>query len=323
MDSPEVDVGAREVPGVLDIAHQCLPSVTLVGLALAGELGVELRDGEAASPGDGNVAGVAVGADATQPGGVVRLCELQPAEVAPDDQVVGIRMFVDDDPGVVAGHDDLTKDGQGGVVAGGGDETSGSVRRPGSLHVVDAGVDEDVLQFGLHRQPQVDPVDAGVVGGADLEVAQDDKDGGEAAIERRVRARRRDDGGAGLRHALDDGPVVAQGEVADCAEDRDRLLRADDLDRDPAGGWAADGRHDDPPAEDAGGNGHAATSGRDHVREAARERRGVVGGIVADGPIGAGVEDDGGGLGCPGRSGEHDLNRGLGGVSGGECFQRG
>ena len=55
--------------------------------------------------------------------------------------------------------------------------------RPGGLHIIDTGVDEDILQLGLHRETQVDAVDARVVVGAYVKVPQDDEHGREAAVQ--------------------------------------------------------------------------------------------------------------------------------------------
>jgi hypothetical protein len=40
----------------------------------------------------------------------------------------------------------------------------------GRLHIVDVGIDEDVLEFALHRVQQIDAADTGIVVGADVQV---------------------------------------------------------------------------------------------------------------------------------------------------------
>ena len=183
LDGPEVEVGVRKIPRVFNVAYECLPGIAFVGLPAAREFGIELFNRESAGPADGDMASIAVGAHAPEPRRMMGLGELKAASITCHDQVVGVGVLVDDNPGMVTGHDDLPEDSQRGVITGGGDEPFGPMGRPGGLHIIDTGVDEDILQLGLHRETQVDAVDARVVVGAYVQVKQDDEHGGEATVQ--------------------------------------------------------------------------------------------------------------------------------------------
>ena len=98
--------------------------------------------------------------------------EFQAVDVGGHHDVVAVGVLVDQDAGVISGHDHVAQDREGPVVAGRRADAGLTVGGLGRLHIVDVSVDEDVLEFALRCVQQIDAADAGIVVGADVQVPQ-------------------------------------------------------------------------------------------------------------------------------------------------------
>ncbi len=95
-------------------------------------------------------------------GGVVGGGEFQTVPVGTKDDVVAVSVLVDHDSGVVSGDGHVTQEGEGRAVVGRRDQPLGAMGRLGGLHVVDAGVDENILESALQGVGESTPPMAGL-----------------------------------------------------------------------------------------------------------------------------------------------------------------
>ena len=135
---PPVDIADSEVVGVVDVAGDLLPFVIAVGLSGAGIFDVELGDGKSVSSDHGDMVGVAHRTHPVETRGVVGGGEFESVDIAAQDDMVAMGVFVDDNPGVVSGHRHVAKQGVGSlsptismvIQLGMGLETGGMMMRP-------------------------------------------------------------------------------------------------------------------------------------------------------------------------------------------------
>ncbi len=131
LNNPVVDVANTEVFGIVNIQIGCLPLVVFIGLPRAGNFHIQLLNAETVLAGHRAATGASLRADPAEPGGVMGEVDFQAVDVGGQVDVVTIGMLVDEDAGVIPGHDDIAQDREGCVVAGRGCDASRTVGRLG------------------------------------------------------------------------------------------------------------------------------------------------------------------------------------------------
>gem|GEM_PF-2081398 len=170
--NPVVDVSNAQILRVVNITDERLPGIIDIRLSRPRLFRVHLFDRKPVLARNSDVMGVAVGAHPPKTGGMMGERKLQTVDVGGHHDVIPVGVLVNLDAGVIAGHDYIAQDREGPVVAGRRADAGLAVGGFGRLHIVAIGIDEDVLEFALHRVQQIDPADAGIVVGADVQVPQ-------------------------------------------------------------------------------------------------------------------------------------------------------
>jgi len=135
-DDPVIDVSNAKILGIVEVVNIHLPGSVGSGQLRTVLLDIQLLNRKTVLARHRDMVGVAVGANPSEAGGMIRKGEIKTVNVARDDDVVGVGVFVDNDAGVIAGHRHVAQDGQGRVVAERRDQPLGAVGRLGGLHVV-------------------------------------------------------------------------------------------------------------------------------------------------------------------------------------------
>lgn len=155
--------------------------------------------------------------------------EFQAVDIGGHHDVFPVGVLVDQDAGVIPGHDYITQNCERPVVAGRGADAGLSVGGLRGLHIVGVGVDEDVLDLALHRVQQIDAADTGIIVGADVQVPQAHIDPRKRVVHFVGGVGSKDDRRPRFRQAFDNRAILRKRKCADRPEDRGRFALARDL----------------------------------------------------------------------------------------------